>query len=532
MKKYIFLLLCIYLSTYIPAQKLPQIIKSEKGDFQILVHGKPFLMLGGELSNSATSDVGEMTPIWSRLKNRNLNTVLAPVYWELLEPAEGQFDFTLVDSMIIQARRVELKLVFLWFGTWKNSMSCYTPSWVKLDDKRFPRTRDEKGIPSEIISAFNENILKADIKAYTALLSHIKSIDAASQTVIMIQVENEIGQLPSARDYSKEAEKFFQKDVPAEFIKYMNSHKLLPYLSDLWKDKVQKGNWETVFGKSLATDELFTAWYYARFADKVAEAGKKVYNLPVYVNCALNRPGVDPGKYPSGGPLPHLIDVWKAGASSIDMLSPDVYHGDFRNWLALYELPNNAVFLPEIKMEPENAVQVFYTVGKRKSLGYCPFAIEMAHENEYEPLSKSYGILEDLTEMILYDRKKVEGVYLDKSQPADTLQFGEYRLVVSHVSTLPWSDGSRLEKWAPGGCVVIEKAPGEFWIGGTGVTVSFKNTVKSKMTTGILSADIARKTPEGWHFIRLNGDQTHQGRHMRIGSNQWEIQKIKLYDYQ
>jgi len=529
------LLVAIFIISGVFAQKTPEIIKGKQGDFQLLVNGKPFLLLGGELSNSATSDVEEMKSYWTKLHEMHLNTVLAPVYWELLEPAEGRFDFTLVDAMISQARENNLKLVFLWFGTWKNSMSCYTPEWIKKDFKRFPRTVDKAGKPSEIVSAFSPDALVADTKAFKALLEHLKTIDGEQQTVVMIQVENEMGQLPEARDYSTSANNAFQAEVPRKLLDYMTKNKsiLLPQLKELWAKNGNKtaGNWETVFGKSLATDELFTAWNYAVYADKVAEAGKSAYNLPMYVNCALNRPTIDPGKYPSGGPLPHLLNVWQAAAPHIDMLSPDVYHGDFRNWCAQYDKLNNPVFMPEIKMEPENVAQVFYVLGRHKGLGYCPFAIETASKDEKEPLTKSYKVLGDLSELLLANRTQSNGVYLDKEHKADTLLVGDYQVIIAHVCTLPWTDGAKSEKWTPAGCIIIETAPSEFWIGGTSVVCTFKNIKNNDLTTGILSADIAFKTDADWHFIRQNGDQTHQGRHMRIGSGEWQIQRIRLYDY-
>jgi beta-galactosidase GanA len=502
---------------------------------QLIVDKHPFLMLGGELGNSATSNKEEMSTIWPKLKKMHLNTVLAPVYWELMEPQEGKFDFTLVDAMINQARESDLHLVFLWFGTWKNSMSCYVPSWIKKDYLRFPRTLDKAGQPSEIISAFSDQALAADIKAFSALMEHVKTMDVNRQTVIMIQVENEIGQLPEARDYSSGAEKAFQADVPRKFIDYLIKNKsiLLPHIKDLWAKNNfrQSGNWETIFGKSLATDELFTAWYYAIYADKVAEAGKIAYNLPMYVNCALNRPNVDPGKYPSGGPLPHLINVWQAATPHINMLSPDIYHGDFRNWCAQYDKLNNPVFVPEIKMEPENAAQVFYVLGRHKALGYCPFSIESATESEAIPLQKSYQVLDDLSDIINANRSKTDGVYLDKEHKADTLLMGDYQIIIAHICTLPWTDGAKAEKWTPAGCIIIETNPGEFWIGGTSVVCTFRNIKNKNLTTGILSADICTKTSNDWQFKRLNGDQTHQGRHMRTGSNDWEIQRVKLYEY-
>ena len=188
---------------------------------QLLVDNQPFLILGGETGNSAASDISEMNTWWPKIKNMNLNTVLVPVYWELTEPTEGKFDFSLVDNMLKQARNHDIKLVLLWFGSWKNSMSCYAPAWVKLDDKRFPRTLDRNGNPAEILSAFSNQTLNADMKAFKALMAYLKTTDSEDRTVIMVQVENEIGQLPEARDYSAAANKAFRMDVPSQLIDYL-----------------------------------------------------------------------------------------------------------------------------------------------------------------------------------------------------------------------------------------------------------------------------------------------------------------------
>jgi hypothetical protein len=530
----IFMLLTLSIHVFSQHYQIPS-IKKTNGVFQLIVKEKPFLVLGGELSNSATSDAEMMKGIWGKLKDMNLNTVLAPVYWELIEPQESKFDFTLVDAMINQAREKDLHLVLLWFGTWKNSMSCYVPQWIKEDYKRFPRTLDANGKPSEIVSPFCEDALNADIEAFCELMKHIKSMDEKEQTVIMIQVENEIGQLPDARDYSTLANKAFQADVPKELMGYLSKNKknLLPSIENLWASNryKQNGNWESVFGKSLATDELFMAWNYAVYADKVAAAGKSVYALPMYVNCALNRPNYRPGQYPGGGPLPHLMNIWQAAAPHIDMLSPDIYHGDFRDWLAMYDKLNNPIFVPEIRMEPDNAAQVFYVVGRHKSLGFCPFSIESANEPESTAISKSYKVLDDLSDLLLANRSKTDGIYLNKQNQSDTLTMGYYEIVFSHVYSLPWNDGAKAEKWTPAGCVIIQTSPNEFWIGGTSVTCTFKNIQDSSFTTGILSADVAIHQGNDWKYVRINGDQTHQGRHMRIGSDEWQIQRIRLYNY-
>lgn len=115
--------------------------------------------------------------------------------------------------------------------------------------------------------------------------------------------------------------------VPEQLMTYLikNKNSLLPEIKSIWETNGYKtsGNWEDIFGKSLYTDEIFMAWYCARFIDEIAVAGKTVYNLPMYVNAALNHPEWKPGQYPSGGPLPHVMDIWKAAAPSIDILVPD-----------------------------------------------------------------------------------------------------------------------------------------------------------------------------------------------------------------
>ena len=157
-------------------QAQPRLVKTN-GVSRLFVSGKPFLVLGGELGNSSASDLEYMHPIWPKLKSMHLNTVLAPVYWELMEPVEGKFDFTLVDSMLAAAREQNLKLMLLWFGSWKNSMSCYAPEWIKLNPEKFERAKDSTGRGLEILSAFNPANLKADINAFTALMSHLARVD-------------------------------------------------------------------------------------------------------------------------------------------------------------------------------------------------------------------------------------------------------------------------------------------------------------------------------------------------------------------
>lgn len=94
----------------------------------------------------------------------------------------------------------------------ENSMSCYAPEWLLRDSKRFPRARTEEGKPLEIASAFSSEVLKADNRAFEKFVRHINEVDY-DDTVLMFQIENEIGMLENARDHSALA----NKTTPREF---------------------------------------------------------------------------------------------------------------------------------------------------------------------------------------------------------------------------------------------------------------------------------------------------------------------------
>jgi beta-galactosidase GanA len=324
---------------------------------QLVVDGAPLLIRGGEVGNSAATNPAYLRPFWTKFASLNLNTVLVPVYWDLLEPEDGRFDFSTVDQVVGQARENSMRLVLLWFGSWKNSMSCYAPAWVKRDPKRFPRATDLDGARQEILSPFSAENRDADARAFAALLRHLRETDGTQHTVVMVQVENEIGMIPSARDHSAYADRAFGAAVPDELMSYLatRSEQLAPELRATWLSSGARrsGTWSEVFGGGAASEEIFMAWHFARYADAVAAAGKKEYPLPMFVNAALIRPGHQPGQYPSGGPLPHLFDIWRAAAPSLDFLSPDIYFRAFAEWARRYRRAGNPLFVPEAMRSPE-----------------------------------------------------------------------------------------------------------------------------------------------------------------------------------
>lgn len=515
---------------------MPRLVKNGAST-QLLVDNKPFLILGGELGNSTASSTAYMQPVWPRLKAMHLNTVIAPVYWELLEPEEGKFDFTLLDDLLRDARKHQMKLVLLWFGAWKNSMSCYAPAWVKTDPKRFPRAEDYQGVPQEILTPFEPRNLEADRRAFVRLLQHLKETDSQQHTVVTVQVENEIGMLPTARSHDARATAAFKQAVPTPLLKYLQKERksLKPEFAALWQQQgaKTKGTWEEVFGKSLATDELFMAWHYATFTNALAVAGKAAYPLPMYVNAALNRPGVPPGKYPSAGPLPHLMDVWQAAAPAIDILAPDFYNPNFKHWCDLYTRGTNPLFIPEIRFEEGVAAKAFFAFGNYNCLAFSPFAIEGSDTLKGAPIGRAYELLQQVTPLLARQQPlhQVRGFLVEKDSAARTATLGNYRFTAKHEYTLGWSLGAKQPTWSPGGGMIIAVSSDEFYVVGTGLVLTCEPTAKGKRA-GYVSIEEGYFAGEQWVAgRRLNGDENHQGRHVRIPGNEYGIQRVKLYTY-
>jgi beta-galactosidase GanA len=508
---------------------------------QLLVDGKPFLILGGELGNSSASSAAYMRPHWPRLKAMHLNTVLAPVYWELVEPVEGKYDWSSVDDLLRDARAHDLKLVILWFGAWKNSMSTYVPSWVKLDSVRFPHVKIADGSSVEILSAFSKHTQDADARAFAAFMDHLGKTDARDSTVLMVQVENEIGMLPSARERSAAADKAYGAAVPAELMRSLaaRGEKLEPELLERWKKNGRKssGSWAQVFGEDEWGQEVFTAWNYARFVEALVKAGKARYDIPMFANVALNRTGRKPGEYPSGGPLPHLIDVWKAGAPSLDFLAPDIYFPNFSQLSARYRRADNMLFIPEANnaTNPQGPPNAFHSFGALDSLGFSPFSIESLGDAP-NALSQSYEVFEQLTPLILENRGQArmagfratlneDGSVIDTPAKAT---MGGIEFTVTFID--PWTPKDQQTIANHGGMLIHSGK--DFWFAGQGITITFKEAEPGNVRVGIELAEEGEFVNHAWQAgRRLNGDQTHQGRHIRLPPGKPQIQRVRLYRY-
>lgn len=571
--KSIFTLL-LFLSTVLPAAARhdSRLERHPDGSATLMVGGQPYIIIGGETGNSMASCPADIHSCMLDAAEHGYNTVLIPVAWELIEPRQGQYDFSSVDTIIASAHRHSLKVIPLWFGAWKNSMSCYAPAWFKRDTDTYPRAHTSSGHPLEIASAFSPAVYEADARAFRSLLRHIADTDTAG-TVIMLQLENEIGMLEDARDHSPLAQAQYDKGVPAPLVGYLKSHTstLHPTLLRKWRDNGMKssGTWTQVFGDDIYTDELFQAYNYALYVERLAREARKVFpDMPLYVNAAMNSRGRRPGQYPSGGPLAHLKDIWHAGAPTVDILAPDLYDGGIASWLAAYALPDNPLFVPEIKATQANAAQAYYAVGRHRAIGLSPFAYNLCPAADRRYQREGNTLLLTLTPLLHpnpsagHHTPFTEGFYFTSDTPSDTIQSDGLNICASHYFTLPWdpraTDGT---PWPDTGGLIIRLAPMDYIVAGTGIVLTFSPDGQGGsapllgedgfLLTGTAPATTQSITPSATHRIglasveevsvapdgsltrirTLNGDETHQGRHVRIGVDEFKIIHVTLYPY-
>jgi beta-galactosidase GanA len=360
---------------------MPRLVQKD-GHYALFVDGEPFTMLGVQAHNSSNYPEA-LGKVWAAVKDAHANTLEIPVAWEQIEPVEGRFDFSYVDTLVAQARRNQVRLVLLWFGTWKNTSPQYTPEWVKFDNQRFPRMIGKDGKVTYCLSPFGAETMKADRKAFVALMDHLKRIDGKQHTVIMMQVENEVGTYGHVRDFGARAQAAFAGNVPQAVL----DHKKAPV------PKAATGTWSEVYGDYA--DEYFHAWAIASYIEEIARAGRAVYDLPMYVNNALRDP-IEPiapwhGNFASGGPTYDVIDIYKAAAPHVDIVGPDLYvpqSNAISANLERFQRRDNALFVPEMGNAATYARQVYQILG-RGALGVAPFGVDYADYVNFPLGSKS-----------------------------------------------------------------------------------------------------------------------------------------------
>jgi Domain of unknown function (DUF5597)/Glycosyl hydrolases family 35 len=490
----------------------PKLVQKD-GRYALMVDGRPYLILGGQIHNSSAWP-SELPQVWESMAALHANTVEAPVYWEQFEAQEGHFDFTNVDQIVEGARAHDLHVVLLWFGTWKNGNMHYVPAWVKTDTKRFPRVIRPDGEPIDVLSPLSRNTLEGDKAAFVALTRHLKQVDSEQHTVLLVQVENESGNIGSVRDNSAEAKRAFAGAVPADLL--AAAHK-------------NAGTWSQVFGADA--DEMFQFYHQAKYINEIVAAGKAEFPIPYYINVWIDYPAPEapqrqlevPGiGYPSGGAVQKMVGLWRAMAPSIDMIGPDIYADDspfYRETMRAYHRPDNPLWIPETGRSDSFAKFFFYALGDG-AIGFSPFGVDhsgwnilgdepwKAHANNFAligPMSREIAQLE-------FDGKLKTAVE-EPGQTAEEVEFGAWQATVAFG--FPQPDGRRAPgtKDAHGAALVAQLGPDEFLVAGFDASVSFHLPGKLPwMRSQLVTAEQGTYENGVWKPLRLwNGDETDRG---------------------
>ena len=485
-----------------------------------MVEGRPYLILGGQIHNSSGWP-SELPQVWQSMAALHANTVEAPVYWEQFEPQQGRFDYTNVDQIVEGARAHNLHIVFLWFGTWKNGNMHYAPAWVKADSKRFPHTIRPDGEPIDVLSPNSRNTLEADKAAFTALMRHLKQIDAEQHTVLMIQVENESGNIGSVRDNSPEANKEFAGAVPADLLAATNK---------------QPGSWSQVFGSDA--DEIFQVYHQAKYINAIAAAGKAEFAIPCYINVWIDAPAAElpqrqvdnPGiAYPSGGAVQKMVGLWRKLAPAIDMIGPDIYVDNsafYRELIKTYHRPDNPLWIPETGRDDSYGKYFFYALGEG-AIGFSPFGVDQSGWNilgdqPWKAHTNNFALIGPMSSEIarLEFEGKLKTAVEEPGQTAQELDFGGWQATVAFGFPQPDGHPAPGTKDAHAAALVAQLGPDEFLVTGVDASVSFHLPGKLPwIRSQIVSAELGAYENGVWKPLRLlNGDETDRGLRFHQGT--------------
>ena len=496
-------------------------VESRDGHHALIVDGRPFLMLGAQANNS--SNYPAMLPkVWPVIARLHANTLEIPVAWEQVEPVEGRFDLSWVDALLADARRHDVRLVLLWFGTWKNTSPNYAPEWVRTNPRRFPRMTKADGTSHGVLTPHARTTLEADKRAFVKLIQHLRDVDPEN-TVLMVQVENETGSYGLARDRSPEADRAFAGPVPAELARKLGK---------------KPGTWREVFGDFA--DQAFMSWHVARYVDEIAAAGKAVKPLPMYANAALGDPfnARSASTTPSGGPQWNMIDLWKATAPHLDLVAPDIYNHNEREvaqLLGYYGRADNALMVPEFGNDAGQA-RFFWEVLGKGGIGFAPFGMDATGYSNYplgakkldeatlEAFASKYRLFAPIARQWaeIAATRPTWGIAKPEDAGDRSQMMGRWKVAAQFEM---WEFGERDWTWIKsdphptkgqplGGAAVAQLGPDEFLVAGSDVRLRFSPAAgKPGESSGMLRVEEGTFGPDGqWVMTRVwNGDQTDYG---------------------
>lgn len=492
---------------------------------RLLVGGRRRIVLGAEIHNSNSSSVEAIELSFARVKDLGADCVLAPVSWNQFEPREGGYDSTLVDAMVGVAMRLDIDIIPLWFGSWKNGMSSYVPGWLKTDRRRFPRAMHAGGAV-EVLSPFSSAARDADASAFAALMRRLREIDTDGR-VLMVQVENEVGLLGGARDLSEAALLEWREAVPSIVVEAVRGAPGTR-AHGAWQERggATSGAWSDLFGDAVAGEEAFMAAGYARYVERVAASGRAEFDVPTFVNAWQDADldpvdvdtdvavagGQQPGSYPSGGPVRDVIGIWRACAPTIDFCAPDIYSPNFSEIAAGYRERSGTLFIPEMQRGPQAIGDMFVAIGEHGAVGVSPFGADsFLDDGAAGALRDGYGILGGIASILADDPDAETGaVHLSLARPEASIRINGLELSVTILD--PY--GSAPPDYRAF-AIVVEEADGRVVVGGRGCSVAAVSWHGGAV--GILSATELRHAAGRWVAVReLNGDETAGGAAVRL----------------
>lgn len=453
------------------------------GRRRLLVDGRPFLVLGLQWDCDSCFSPAEMNPLFPHAARLGANTAALPVYWREVEPEPGHFCFSMVDERLRQARENNLRLVLLWFATWKNACGFYAPDDVRMHPETYPLAVDREGCPTVSACPASDVTWGRDRDALVALVRHLREVDE-DHRVILLQIENEPGLLGTDRCYCPTCERRFVE-----------------------------GGWRETYGQRAA--EAFSVAAVADYIDRLSSAVKQVYPLPTYVNAWLApEVGGIPGQdYPSGGAVPSMLDLARAHLPHVDLVAPDVYSAGYRDFQRLcraYAANGNPLYVAEHSSSPSGRAErnVFYAIGQHGAIGFDPWAIDAPFpERDAPPLVDPIGGEWGPQAYALRDSYAAIGRAVEPIVEAQGTD-GLFAFVQE-----PGESGTG---WAAGGCdvlisyadranagrgMIIQRGPDEFLAIGVGFAARFRRRSPDGRPVPIRRAEWGYFEGDNWKLL-------------------------------